>query len=194
MSLARLLVAVPDIALGAAFLATWLWPSRFGARTSRYVAMALVLEFVVIHSAVLIGKIALGTATKQRKTTNLLIAGVAYTLFLAALAARFGQWWTVVAFWLLIGNRLGNMLLNPTPTMDLRKSMEGDWARSIGLFVIWGAATSMLVSDRDRAYVIILGGYYWSQAFFEVKRAALYAFGPIKSKRRVARPKLGTGT
>lgn len=183
---ARLLVSLPDIVLGGIFLGTWLSPSFLGGRTRDYAAMAVVLEFVVIHSAVLMGKIALGTATPRRKTTIVLIAGAVYTLFLAALAARFGQWWTVSAFWLLIANRLGNMLLNPAPTVDLRKSMEGDWARSIGLFVLWGAATAMLVGDRDRAFVIILGGYYWSQAFFEVKRAALYAFAPIKSKRRVS--------
>ena len=185
MPLARLLVSLPDIVLGVVFLGAWLSPSWLGGRTPHYAAMAVVLEFVVIHSAVLMGKIALGTATPQRKTTNVLIAGAVYTLLLAALAATFGQWWTLSAFWLLIANRLGNMLLNPAPTLALRKSMEGDWVRSIALFVLWGAATSVLVAERDRTYVIILGGYYWSQAFFEVKRAALDAFAPVKSKRRV---------
>lgn len=115
--------------LAAFCAAVWVAPQRFGAAAIRYVVLLMVLEFLVVHSAAFMGKIAVGPSGRAWRSFGVVGLGAGYSAFVAAFCLVFGEWWPLPAFWLLILNRLAGALLHRG---------EADAARALGLS--WAAA------------------------------------------------------
>ena len=143
--LSRVLSALPDAGLGAVFLITWLNPHVFGEGVLRRALLAMVMEFVVVHSSALMGSVlwapSLGAAKKTLAAAGF---GVMYSTILVGFALAIGAWWPVWAFWGLTLNRLTNALLARRPAKETRARMAGDWATSAALYLLWVFATTLL--------------------------------------------------
>ncbi len=110
-------------------MALWVAPARFGAAAIRYVVLLMIIEFIVVHSAAFMGKVALGPGGRAGRTLRIILLGAGYSVFVAAFCLAFRAWWPLPAFWLLVLNRLAGALLHKG---------EADAARALGLS--WAAA------------------------------------------------------
>lgn len=144
LTLRRIASAAPDLTLGASYLITWASPTAFGARSLRYLMFMVMLEFIVIHSAALMGVVAISNATRSVK--SLLMIGLAafYSSFVVAFAHDFGAWWPVSAFWLLTLNRLTGVLFSTAPSGQEQFAMWAGWTTSVVLYLGWIFVTGLV--------------------------------------------------
>ena len=191
MSLATLLSAAPDVALGLAFLSTWLFPRALGIDMLNYALLTMLLEFIVVHSAGFMGVVILQNAPKSRKAMHILGLGLMYTTFVAAFAFAFSTWWPLVAFWSLTLNRLTGIFT--APEGEERRRIESGWATGALFYLLWVFVTVILPLPRlglteaviaeaqipgeglwveKPQKVIVAGmGYFFSQAWAELHAA-----------------------
>src|SRR5262245_56907878 len=143
--LSRALSALPDAGLGALFLVTWVNPHVFGESVLRRALLAMVMEFVVVHSSAFMGSVlwapSLGAV---KKTLAALGFRAMYSTILVGFALAIGVWWPVWAFWGLTLNRLTNALLARTGTKEVRTRIANDCATSAALYLLWVFATTLL--------------------------------------------------
>jgi hypothetical protein len=143
--LARALSALPDATLGAVFLVTWLDPRFFGGGVLKRALLAMVMEFVVVHSSAIMGWVLWGTSFDAlKKTLAAAGLGLMYSTVLTSIALAIGAWWPLWAFWGLTLNRLTNALLSRKAAKEVRARVTADWATSAVLYLLWVSATTVL--------------------------------------------------
>ena len=71
----------------------------------------MLLEFIVVHSAAFTGQVIVGAAARAAKVRSLVGMGLFYSLFAGGIGAAFHTAWPLVAFWLLMLNRMSGVLL-----------------------------------------------------------------------------------
>lgn len=125
--------AAPDAAMAATFLWTWAFPRSWGGGTSvRRLMLLMLLEFLVIHSAGIMGRVLYGPRSAAARAFAVIGLGVFYSIFAGAFAAAFETWWPLFAFWGLVLNRLAGVLVGDAPQGEERARVERGWA--IGAF------------------------------------------------------------
>lgn len=137
-----------DGALAATYLATWIEPDGRWARPIGNLMLVMLLEFVIIHSAAFMGRTWTTRATLAARTKTMLGFGVFYLLFAAAWAASFGVWWPVIAFLVLVLNRLVSMFYDPDPSEVTREAHERQWAMATVFYLAFASATTFLPIPR----------------------------------------------
>lgn len=192
MDPARIFAAVPDAALGLAFLITWFAPSALGPHMLRYAMLTMVLEFIVIHSSSFMGSVALGDASRTRKLATIVVLAGFYSVFLLAFGWAQGEWWPAWAFWGLSANRMLGVVLTAKPTGQARQEAMQNWAVSTACYLLWVIGTIILPVPRfgiDAAAIasaeisgtglwveqparLIAGatGYFLTQAWIELRK------------------------
>ena len=91
------LSAVRDFGFAGACLVTWFRPTAFGDRMVHHIAMVMLLEFFVVHSAGFMGVVAASDQPRARRLLLMLGLAGLYTVFTAAYSVGFGSWWMVGA-------------------------------------------------------------------------------------------------
>jgi hypothetical protein len=190
MDPARLLPAVPDVALGLTLLVTWFAPFAMGPSTLSHAALLMVLEFIVIHSSAFMGLALFGDVGALHKTATVVGLGLFYSIFLVAFAYTQDQWWPVWAFSGLTANRLLNALFFKGSADAARRRMQQQWATSALLYVLWVIATAIvplpafgltvdfvresgikgagLWVHHPESLMVARAGYFLSQAYYEL--------------------------
>jgi hypothetical protein len=123
----RLLAALPDFAIAAAALLTWVDPSILGEQWAGYFLTLMLLEFIVVHSAAFLGSVAFSDAPRHRRAVLTLGLAGFYTLFGAAISFGAKAGWPLLAFWGLILNRLLGILFGTAPSGREREMMQAGW-------------------------------------------------------------------
>jgi hypothetical protein len=136
--------AVPDFAIGASLLVTWIEPSRLGERAVDFSILTMLLEFVIVHSSAIMGVVALGHWRLGHKLVRLLGLGLLYTAFVGAWAYIFGTWWPLVTFWVLTLNRILGVLTGQAPEGREKTLLQQSWATSGVLYLVAIFATTLL--------------------------------------------------
>lgn len=127
----RVVVVLPNIALAAVFLITWIQPYRFGERFVNYLLILMIMEFINVHAAGFLGNVMiskLGRAVKILAITGL---GAFYTIFVGAFSMVFHVWWPLVAFWGLILNRMISVFFIRTVDDDRKARLHASWAGGV---------------------------------------------------------------
>lgn len=130
-----MLSALPDFGFAVVFLVTWLQPQAFGEQTVTRLMLVMLLEFIIVHSAVFMGTVIVASADKARRTLGLLGFGLFYSIFAAAFSLVFKTWWPFGAFWLQTGNRLLGVLVGQASEGQEKAFLMRGWAISVGLYV-----------------------------------------------------------
>ncbi len=133
--------ALPDVALAAVFLLTWIAPQVPGHRIVRWLFLVMAMELIVIQSAGLMGTVALSRANRVARGTAIVAFAGFYSLFAAAFAIAMANWWPVVGFWAMTLNRLLGVVLNQVPDEDTRAFVARGWLAGVtcyfaGLFLV----------------------------------------------------------
>lgn len=137
LALASVLAALPDLGLSLVFLATWIAPRAVGVERIGHLALVMLLEFIVVHSAGFMGVAALAPDPRWSRTKTILGLGLFYTVFVGGFALGFNTWWPLAAFWGLTLNRLLSVIVGPPPRDEARRIVRAGWA--VGAMAYMGA-------------------------------------------------------
>jgi len=129
--------ALPDFGLAALFLLTWTAPHVVGVDRIGNLMLVMLLEFIVVHSAAIMGSAALAKGSRRTRLLVIFKFGGFYTLFVGAFALSFRVWWPLWAFWGLTLNRTLGVLVGQAPIGDERRFIKAGWA--VGAMCYLGA-------------------------------------------------------
>ncbi len=134
--LPALLNALPDLALAAAFLVTWLAPGTFGHGIVNGLLMMLLMELVVIQASGFMGSVALARVNRAERAAAVLAFAGFYTVFAAAVSIGFRSWWPVATFWGLSLNRLFGVVVGQVPSEDQVRFVKDGWAAAMVMYML----------------------------------------------------------
>lgn len=187
----RWLAAAPDLALGTAFLTTWIAPNLLGAGRARLATRLMVLEFIVVHSAVLVGFVATRHRLRIVNAAWGLGVSAGYALFVQVIANMTGETWMVWSFFALTANRLMTLVVPGVPDGRRAAQLGTRWVMSTLLYVAWLFVTTFVpipalgvvpsevgFSEREgglwvkepQRVLVAAAGYFFSQAYIDVRQ------------------------
>jgi len=139
-----LLNALPDFGFAAVFLVTWVAPTAFGDHVVRSLFAVMLMEFIVVHSSVLMGTTALKAASRASRAGVIAAFGLFYSLFAGGFSLAFHSWWPLASFWGQTINRLLGVLLGQAPDGDQRALLQRGWTVAVVLYLVLCMATVLL--------------------------------------------------
>jgi hypothetical protein len=162
-----LVAALPDFGLAGLFLLAWLEPAGFDGTIVKDLALVLLLEFVAIHSAGLLGSVAASSRGRVAKVGLFAGLAIVYTAFVGCIALVAAVFWPLWAFWGLLGNRLLGLIVGrPEPGAE-RKLIRRSWITGVVLYVPAVVLTALIplpalgLSDAIVAAQGMSGGGAW---------------------------------
>jgi hypothetical protein len=163
----RLLHAAPDWATSALFLWAWLMPEAWHKTLVADLMLAMLVEFILIHSAPFLGSIVLADAQPARQRLRA-FAGMTlfYLLFIGAFAWSFQSWWPFLAFAWLLAGKLAVLLGRRRDSARERLRQQGYWGASVAFYLVAVMLTLFLPIpelgiDRHGSYYGIAGSGAW---------------------------------
>jgi hypothetical protein len=176
--LKSVLAAIPDMVLAVLFLITWINPRLIPAISVESMVLVMILEFVVIHSAGFMGAVVVGDAARPTKIKATLGFGAFYLLFFIAFAFAFRSWWPMLAFLLLMGNRLFSVLLSDNLTMTQKSMVIAEWAMAVAFYILCVAATIIVPVEPMGANIQLStgGSGEWELRPYKALAAGVFYF------------------
>ena len=190
MSLLRLLAAAPDLALGVAFLVSWIAPNLIGPERARLATRLMLLEFIVVHSAVFVGYLATRHHLRIVNAAMGLGVSAAYALFVWVIVSVTGEMWMFWSFAALTANRLMTLVVPGVPDSRRAAQLGTRWVLSTILYIVWIGFTTIVpipamgldsstvgflptesglwVKEPQRV-VVAAAGYFFSQAYLDLR-------------------------
>jgi hypothetical protein len=118
------------------FGAVWLQPALVGDQPLHMGSTILVVEFVLIHAAGLMGAVATSGLTTPQRVGAVAGSLLIYLPFSALFVIFLDAWWSVHALvWLTFGKLSLSMRSDPL-SADARAEMKSFWGTSVGLYVL----------------------------------------------------------
>jgi hypothetical protein len=172
------LSSLPNIALAATFLITWIAPFTFGEKMISDLVIIMIMEFIIIHSSVFMGIIMISTLPKQKKALFLTGIGLFYSLFVAGFSFGFGVWWPFIAFWTLMANKLSAIFLGTVPSEEQKALIGTSWVLGVVCYLggVMVTAVIPLPALGITAEVIAAQEFEGSGSWIDEPQTAL-AFG-----------------
>lgn len=109
----KISASLPYFFLAGLFLKTWVQPLCKEERMVRYLMYVMVLEFIIVHSTVFFGSVALGNMPMIKKILSLIGIGLFYSLFAGGISLGYRNWWPFLSFWGLSLTKLYSYLSAP---------------------------------------------------------------------------------
>jgi hypothetical protein len=140
---ARLGSAMPELFASALYFVAWISPSSLSAELLRSLVLAMLVEFLVLHStAFLTAFTAARVASPTRTALAILGLGIFYMLFAGAFALAFHSWMPVYVIGWLVGSRLVTLVVDPRGDDEGGRQM-GLWALGTLLYLLLAFATAI---------------------------------------------------
>ncbi len=167
---ARVMSALPDFTLAAAFAIAWAAPQWVDPVMLRVLHMTMLVEFLVVHASGMLGGALISDSNVRaarlgRAGIVLVLLGF-YSLFSVAFSFSFKSWFPFISFWSLMLNRMLPLLLTP-PAQTRSMATMGLWGASVACYLLGVFATVIVPMPRlgmDDAAVASLqlsGGGLW---------------------------------
>jgi hypothetical protein len=147
-SLAAIGAALPDFVLGALFLTTWLLPTAGRIKLAPQLVLIVLLEFIIIHSAAIVGSVVLRKATRRKRAMSLVGLVLFYTVFVGSFALMFRTSWPLWSFWGLMLNRLLSLILGQAPEGEEMALVQRGWAATALFYLGFVALTAVVPVPR----------------------------------------------
>jgi hypothetical protein len=175
--------ALPDFAFAGVFLITWIAPLTLGDQMVKWLLLVMLMEFIVIHSAAFMGRVAISNADRTKRTTGILGFGALYTVFAGAFSLAFRSWWPITSFWGQTINRLLGVILGQVPDEQQKAFIMRGWAAS-AIFYLLGCMVTLLLpiprlglTPAIQAAQHITGGGVWVEQPQKVLAFGFLYFG-----------------
>ena len=145
----RIITALPDLAIAAVFLITWIAPRTLGDRMVAYLMLVMLLEFIIVHSSGFMGSVMLNNPLSARaKIKSLLGFGAFYGIFALGFSLGFQAWWPLWTIILMTLNRMMIVLLGSVPDQQERAYIQRGWAVSALCYIVFATLTVFLPIAR----------------------------------------------
>ena len=139
-----LLSGISDLVLAGLFIVTWVDPLRFSDTLVKSLMLVMLMEFFAIHSGAFLGAVLLSPLGRIKKLAALTGLGAFYSLFIGSFGWRFGTLWPLGIFWLLIVNRMIEVLAGEAPDGMERTIMKRGWAAGVLFYLLSVMLTTVL--------------------------------------------------
>lgn len=136
ISLSAVLPALPDFALAALFLLTWIMPEAIDEGMVSYLVVVMLMEFIIVHSSGFMGHVMISDGNKKKRGLTLVGLGLFYSVFVGAFALGSGEWWPLAAFWGMTLNRILFILLGQAPGGKEKELLQSSWAIGAMFYVL----------------------------------------------------------
>ncbi|HYN88753.1 MAG TPA: hypothetical protein VER55_09490 [Ardenticatenaceae bacterium] len=142
--LAQVATALPDFALAATFLITWIFPRALGENRIASLMLLMLFEFIAVHSSIVMGHVLGLGQSRALKSAVLVGLGIVYSILTGAIALALDTWWPVLALWGLALNRL--MLVWSARVLERREreAVAIGWVAGVLFYVTLAMATAFL--------------------------------------------------
>lgn len=191
----RLSNALPDAMTAGIFLYAWIAPVHWRKTLVAELVLVMVVEFILIHSAVFLGTVVLAP-DKALKSRLLAFAGLTafYSLFIGGFAMAFKTWWPVIAFAWLITAKLVLLVTDRRHSERQKLRMVGYWGVSFSYYLLAVFATAFIplpkigITEHGAAYGLSGNSGEWvSHPQIAIAAGFLY-FGLLAVTKLVERP------
>ncbi|MCC5864294.1 MAG: hypothetical protein JJU31_04150 [Wenzhouxiangella sp.] len=174
-----MLAALPDAITAGFFFLVWWAPQALGPHAVRTAVLIMLVEFVLVHAAGFIGRIAierkLGLVDKLRLMLPLLLG---YGLFVGAWALMWREWWPFLAFaWLVVGK----LQTGTDPSLsqqEQEQQVKGFWGLSVVIYLLVAFVTVIVPMPRfgitDTDYGLPGAGLWMESPHIVVAFGAIY--------------------
>ena len=148
-ALARIAGGLPDAVVALFFWLLWTSPQTLWPGALRTGLLMMLVEFVLLHAAAIIGGIVMVRLVQQRPISYawLLWPVSFYLLFIAIWSWQFRAWWPLLALAWLLASKLW-MALQPIPPADKLARMHSDWGIGVLAYLTGAAVTVFLPIPR----------------------------------------------
>ena len=141
----RVVSATPEIVASASYLVAWVAPSSLDPKMLRSLVLAMLVEFLVVHSSGFLSAFLGKSGARPRKTLPALLGLAAlYLLFAGGFALAFGSWMPIWVIGWLIGSRVVTVVFDPREREDERARQQALWAAGAALYVVLAFVTAIL--------------------------------------------------
>jgi hypothetical protein len=182
---AKLLSALPDVALSATFLLTWIQPAWLGLDRIQFLLSVMLLEFIIIHSSVFMGQVLLSKSSGRAKLTALVGFGLFYSLFAGGFSLALKSWWPITAFWGLTLNKFLFVIMRTVPGDEEKWTWQSNWGLH-AMFYLGGVfATTFLplprlgITGQVLSEIHLPGGGLWIEQPWRVLAFGFVYFGAV---------------
>ncbi len=181
----HVLSALPDFVLGASFLAAWIAPDQLPVTALRWLFLAVLMEFIIIHSSAFAGQVIVSGDARGRKVLRLIGLGLFYTLFAAGFALAFQSAGPLVAFWSLMLNRMTGVLFGQAPAGEEKSLIQRGWAGGVVCYLFACGASVVVpwpalgITDEVKARLALPSSGLWVEQPWRVYAAGFLYFTGI---------------
>ena len=140
---ARLGSAMPELFASALYFVAWISPASLSSELLRSLVLAMLVEFLVLHSTIFLTVLgAGGIASRKLPTLAVLGLGAIYLIFAGAFALAFHSWMPVYIIGWLVGSRLVTLWIDPRGEDEAARQVRL-WAWGTFLYLLFAFATSI---------------------------------------------------
>lgn len=118
--LASVATGLPELGLGAVFIATWVNPAWVGVGMVKFALELMLLEFILIHSAGFMGLRASAHESMARRLAAIAGYGLFYSMFVLGFCLALHIWRPMWTFWIVTVQRMAADFLDPKPTDETK--------------------------------------------------------------------------
>ena len=145
--------AAPQLVAASAFLAVWVSPQSFPPSLLKILMLAMVVEFLLIHSFAFVGLLSQPDSNEPRRgrlrrTWVVIGFGALYLGFAAALSLAFKSSSPLWTFGWLIASRLASVWLGGESSFAATQRALTRWGLSVLLYILGVVLTSILPLPR----------------------------------------------
>jgi hypothetical protein len=140
--------ALPDFGLAALYLGAWIAPDPARPTLPGRLVLAMMLEFIVIHSAVIMGNASLARGRRAARATRVAGIGLLYTLLVGGFSLVFHQLWPLWSFWVLFLNRMLSVLLKQPAAGQERRFLKSQWRAGALTYIAAATLVTLLPVPR----------------------------------------------
>ena len=178
----RVIGAAPDAATAAWCAYVWIAPRNAGVQWVRQILVAMLLEFLVVHSGAYFSRfMGVPDAPWRRIGAGLLLL-LAYLGLAAAFSAIFDTWWPLAGMAWLLGMKYWTLVLDRADDTGESERQFALWAVSVVFFVGLGVLSSLLplpelgIDAGVRSELELPGAGLWVEQPYRVVAFAVFYF------------------
>ena len=165
---ARVASATPEIAASATYLVAWFAPERLAPELLRSLVLAMLVEFLVVHSSAFLSAFLYGGVPGLRHPVLVVLAlAVLYLIFAGAFGLAFQSWMPVWVIGWLVGSRVLTLLVDPRGSADEPGRQRALWVAGAVLYLMLAFATAIPpipafgIDEATRARMALPGSGLW---------------------------------
>jgi hypothetical protein len=184
--LARFHSALPELVAAGTYAVAWVAPERLPTGLLRSLVLAMLVEFLVVHSAGFLGGVVLTERlSRPKRLAGLAAFGALYLGFAAAFGLAFGSWAPVWTMGWLVGSRALTVLVDRRSGAEERRRQKELWVAGAVVYLFGVFLTSIVplpalgIDAAARERLALPGSGLWIEEPHRVFAFGLFYFALI---------------